>query len=143
MLITKATREDLDGLVSLNHQVSLDRYSRELWQSYLDVPFVTYVAKNNEYNLIGYIVLDKSRCEVIDIVSLAVDQYTKSVASKLAEYIFSVEHPKEMFTVHVRKKSLRTIALYNSFGFDIVQIIKDYYTEPNDDALLMRRETLF
>lgn len=146
MLITEATREDLDGLVRLNHKVSRDRYSRELWQNYLNAPFVTYVVKDSENDIIAYVVLDKTNCDadMIDIISLGVDRehQTKGVATKLAEYIFTLEYPKQVFTVHVRKKSLRTIALYNSFGFDIDEIIKDYYTEPNDDALLMKWEPL-
>lgn len=144
MLIIEATREDLDGLIRLNHEVSLDKFTREMWQVYLKPPYSTFVVKDpakQGNNPIAYIVLDNSRESVVEIVSLAVEReyQTKSVATKLAQYILSNEYNTKPVVVRVRKKSLRTIAFYNSIGFDIVEIIKSYYTEPNDDALLMKR----
>jgi len=144
MIITDAINEDLDALMELNQSVLPERYPRFMWQAFLKEPHKTIVIKDpeNQGNKpVGYIVIDRYDPSRIYISSIAVatEYQSKGLASWLLRHVFSL-YPTDTFYLHVRKKNLRAIALYNRFGFEITQILKDYYIEPLDDGLLMTRE---
>ncbi len=80
--------------------------------------------------------------ETCDILSLVVDpKYrNKMVASNLLDYLISeLDENLKLITLEVASKNIAAIKLYEKFGFEVVNVRKNYYKD--DDAYLMARES--
>ena len=78
--------------------------------------------------------------ETCDILSLVVDpKYrNKMVASNLLDYLISeLDENLKLITLEVASKNIAAIKLYEKFGFEVVNVRKNYYKD--DDAYLMAR----
>jgi [ribosomal protein S18]-alanine N-acetyltransferase len=53
---------------------------------------------------------------------------------------FALRNHAEFITLEVRESNASAIALYAKLGFQTVGLRKEFYTEPNEDALLMTRK---
>ncbi len=80
--------------------------------------------------------------ETCDILSLVVDpKYrNKMVATNLLDYLISeLDENLKLITLEVASKNIAAIKLYEKFGFEVVNVRKNYYKD--DDAYLMARES--
>ena len=81
--------------------------------------------------------------ETCDILSLVVDpKYrNKMVASNLIDYLISeLSEDLKLITLEVASKNIPAINLYEKFGFEVVNIRRNYYPD-GDDAYLMARKS--
>ena len=81
--------------------------------------------------------------ETCDILSLVVDpEYrNKMVASNLIDYLISeLSENLKLITLEVASKNIPAINLYEKFGFEVVNVRKNYYFD-GDDAYLMARKS--
>lgn len=81
--------------------------------------------------------------ETCDILSLVVDpEYrNKMVASNLIDYLISeLSENLKLITLEVASKNIPAINLYEKFGFEVVNVRKNYYSD-GDDAYLMARKS--
>ena len=81
--------------------------------------------------------------ETCDILSLVVDpKYrNKMVASNLIDYLISeLSEDLKLITLEVASKNIPAINLYEKFGFEVVNVRKNYYSD-GDDAYLMARKS--
>lgn len=65
----------------------------------------------------------------------------QGMAEALVQYLmdYALEHNAEFITLEVRTGNAPAIALYNKLGFGPVGVRRNFYTDPNEDALLMTR----
>lgn len=90
--------------------------------------------------IVGFIIAT-DLIETCDILSIVVDQeYRRQmIASNLIAYLFGELDPNlKLITLEVASKNIKAIKLYEKFGFEIVNIRKNYYQD--DDAYLMARK---
>ena len=81
--------------------------------------------------------------ETCDILSLVVDQKyrNKMVASNLIDYLISeLSEDLKLITLEVASKNIPAINLYEKFGFEVVNVRRNYYPD-GDDAYLMARKS--
>lgn len=98
-----------------------------------------YVAVENE-KAVGYAGLYVV-CGEADIVRVAVlPEYRRGgVAKKLLLESFKVNNTDCIF-LDVRESNMAAINLYKSLGFKDTGIRKNYYSNPTENAILMKRE---
>ena len=99
-----------------------------------------YVAVENG-SAVGFIVLHVLTGEA-DIVRVGVlPQYRKrGIARAMLERSLEDAHG-EVF-LDVRESNAAAIALYRSFGFRDTGVRRDYYSEPTENALIMKRNAV-
>ena len=91
--------------------------------------------------VVGFIIATDLK-ETCDILSLVVDpKYrNKMVASNLLDYLISeLDENLKLITLEVASKNIAAIKLYEKFGFEVVNVRKNYYKD--DDAYLMARDS--
>ncbi len=134
--------EDIDAVLKIERSSFSTPWSREMFFCELtDHPFsYLYVAKNNKGRILGYIcywlVFDE-----MNILNLAVDEEfrQKGLGSALLKFVLEDGADRGAQTVHleVRHSNRAAIELYEKFGFRQAAVRKNYYENPEEDALLM------
>ena len=108
----------------------------------LEDGFSKVLVYENDEKVIGFITATDLG-ETCDILSLVVDpEYrNKKVASNLLDYLISeLDENLKLVTLEVDSNNVPAICLYEKFGFEVVNVRKNYY--PNgDDAYLMARKS--
>ena len=98
-----------------------------------------YVAVE-EGRAVGYAML-YIVCGEADIIRVAVlpEYRRKGIAEKLLLKSFEVNETNEIF-LDVRESNAPAIKLYQSLGFVDTGVRKDYYSNPTENAILMKKE---
>ena len=92
--------------------------------------------------IVGFITATDLK-ETCDILSLVVDpEYrNKMIASNLIDYLISeLSENLKLITLEVASKNIPAVNLYEKFGFEVVNIRRNYYPD-GDDAYLMARKS--
>jgi ribosomal-protein-alanine N-acetyltransferase len=74
-------------------------------------------------------------------IAVAKKHQRKSIAKQLLTYIFRLSASLELAQIilEVRPSNLPAISLYESFGFERLALRKNYYRNPVEDCLVMRK----
>ena len=98
-----------------------------------------YVAVENG-QAVGYAML-YIVCGEADIIRVAVlpEYRRQGIAEKLLLKSFEVNETNEVF-LDVRESNAPAIKLYQSLGFVDTGVRKDYYSNPTENAILMKKE---
>lgn len=134
--------EDIEGILKIESASFSTPWSREMFFCELtDHPFsYLYVARNNKGKILGYIcywlVFDE-----MNVLNLAVDDELrqKGIGSALLKFVLEDGADRGALTVHleVRCSNRAAIELYERFGFRQAAVRKNYYENPEENALLM------
>ena len=138
--IVPLSEEHIDEIAKIERESFGDPWSRQMFVELLDLDYaICFVAiENNE--VAGYLIAYDVVFEM-EIMNIAVKKSKRNmkIASKLFDAVF--EYAKsaniEKFTLEVRPSNMSAIALYKKLGFKIVGVRKNYYVNPNEDAILM------
>ena len=112
-------------------------------QEIADNAIIGFAALSPE-GVVGYAFMRLS-FEVGHIENIAVSPAAqgRGVASRLMEALLtSVADTLEAIVLEVRQGNRAAMALYHKFGFRIEGYRRGYYTDPPEDAVLMRRNIL-
>ena len=82
-------------------------------------------------------VYDKSPWTIEQVVAVLKAYQGRGYASQLMKHL---EDRSEPIFLEVRTSNQAAQALYKKFGFESLGIRKNYYHEPQEDAVIMRRE---
>lgn len=100
-----------------------------------------FVFLGNE-KLAGYLIYSEVAGEA-ELLRIAVDEEMrrKGFGGKLMErFISELEFMNaEKVTLEVRNSNSAAIGLYTVYGFDQIAVRKDYYINPDEDAVIMQR----
>lgn len=98
-----------------------------------------YIAVENG-RAVGYAML-YIVCGEADIVRVAVlpEYRRQGIAEKLLLKSFEINETDAVF-LDVRESNAAAINLYKSLGFEDTGIRKDYYSNPTENAILMKKE---
>lgn len=133
--------EDIDQILKIEEQSFATPWSREAFENELTKnQFAVYIVLEDEEQVVGYcgvwIVVDEAHITNIAILP----QYR---GKKLGEALMRkmIELAKEMgaksMTLEVRVTNFVAQSLYRKFGFQEGAIRKNYYTDNQEDALVM------
>jgi ribosomal-protein-alanine N-acetyltransferase len=148
LVIERATEaEDLEAVAALEAATftnpwTLEMLQRELLQS--EVARV-YVARLPERRVAAFcacwLVYDE-----LHINTIAVDPNLRrqGLASALMMHILEEASAQGVSRTYleVRRSNLSAQALYESLGFTVAGLRRNYYTNPDEDALVLTRETV-
>ena len=143
ILIREMTEADLGEVGLRERELFTDPWPESVFRedilSPYSYPFV--LQANNE--IAGYAVLwigvDEGH---LTNIAVAKKYQRKSIAKKLLSYILRLALEKGLVRIilEVRPSNTAAVSLYEAFGFERLAIRKDYYRNPVEDCLVMRKE---
>jgi len=107
--------------------------------------YVFAVAADAEGNIVGYgsynAVLDEGN---INNIAVRANCRRKGIADAILGELMNKAKAGGIASLYleVRKNNLAAAALYEKHGFEQIAVRKRYYTEPRDDAVIMKCEIL-
>ena len=135
--------QDVPQVAELEKVCFSDPWSEKSIVSELDNPLSCWLVAVSGEQVVGYVgsqtVLDGS-----DMMNIAVspDFRRKGVAESLIETLISFlrERRSRCLILEVRASNVPAIALYEKLGFLEIGRRRNYYRNPKEDALILRKE---
>jgi len=133
-------REDIQEVLSIERRSFLSPWKRQMFEEAILSPIATNLTIKKADTIISYFIM-YSVADEAHILNLAVhpDYRHHGYGTMLLNHVltyFKQEEDIEFF-LEVRESNSIAIHLYRKFGFDIIGRRKRYYTETNEDALVM------
>lgn len=141
------SQDDIDEVLKIE-DVSFPRpWSRSQFEKELENPFSRSFAarldKSNNKTLVGYIIiwLVAEEAHILNIAVLP-DFKKKGIGTKLIQFIldFLAKQYARAVYLEVRHSNTAAQMLYKGFGFKEIGIRKGYYSDNNEDAIVMGLE---
>jgi len=132
-------KEHLPSVEQAEKEIFSDPWSKESLAGQLDSPFDNSLVAFRDGIFCGYLIatLIGEEGEVLRIATLPAHR-KQGVAKKLLCRF--LEREKILF-LEVRSKNLPARSLYESLGFAVTGVRKNYYKDPSDDAVLYISKT--
>lgn len=140
--IVPMSAEHLDALVKLDALCFSSPWTREGLKAELSSDTACFAAALWEGETVGCAGMHCICGECyIDKVCVHPSCRRQGIARALVRYLidYAICRHAEFITLEVRQSNAAAIALYAGLGFEPVGIRKNFYTAPNEDALLMTR----
>ena len=140
-IIREMRENDLTDILEIEKRSFISPWTRGMFEETIESPISTssVIEKNSE--ILGYIMLYSVEDEA-HIMNLAVhpDYRGRGYASKLITrtVLHAVMRNISEFFLEVREGNINAQRLYTKFGFKVIGRRKKYYTETNEDALVMK-----
>lgn len=137
--------DDDKAVAQAIHDILIDTYLHVPWtldQTFSDMfrkDTVYYLASDDQNQVVGFLATI-SVMDEIEITNLAVAKayQCQGVASLLLKQLLSHDGT---FFLEVRASNQTARHLYEKYGFDPYFIRQDYYQNPKENAILMKRES--
>lgn len=140
MEIKNFSAEYVDDVANIEKICFSKPWSREAIADELDNSVARFLVADIGGTAVGYIGIHIVLGEG-DIMRVAVlPEYRKSgIGRALLEECFSSNELESVF-LDVRENNIPAIRLYESFGFKNIGIRKNYYSDPTENAILMKKD---
>lgn len=143
MMIHYMTAADVPQVAGLERICFADPWSERSVASELDNALSLWLVAMEGEKLIGYVGSQTVMGET-DMMNVAVDPdfRRKGIAEKLVLALVAELKAREShcLTLEVRASNEPARALYEKLGFSQVGLRKNYYRNPKEDALILRKE---
>lgn len=139
--IRNMTIYDIDKIVEIEKEIFKSPWSYDSFVNILNNEYTHYFTVAISDMIIGYfgllIILDE--CQIYNI-GIVKNERNNGYGNEIMNFIinFCIKTKVEYITLEVREYNFKAIHLYDKFGFKKISRIKDYYTNPSEDGLLMR-----
>ena len=143
MMITNMTSDHVAQIANLEKLCFSDPWSENSIASELENKLSLWLVAVEDGKVVGY-VGSQTVLGWTDMMNIAVhpDFRRRGIAERLVEKL--VEELKaakgENLTLEVRASNTPAISLYEKLGFAQVGLRKNYYHNPKEDALILRKE---
>jgi [ribosomal protein S18]-alanine N-acetyltransferase len=140
--IAEMTEEDLDEVVAIERVSFTSPWPHRLFKETIATPFsVNFVARKRVDNrMVGYanFYLITDEVQVLNIATAPTFR-NKGYGTSLLAYAIErlTERGVRDFYLEVREGNKKAMGIYDKFGFKKIGKRKKYYTEPNEDAIVM------
>lgn len=145
MRIRKLVLEDAPAIAELEKRCFSDPWSEKSIASEVHNPLAYWLVAEDGGEILGYIG-SQSVLDAADVMNLAVspDHRRKGIGEKLIKAL--TRHLQEngviALLLEVRVSNAPAIRLYEKLGFVQVGRRPRYYTNPREDALILRKELI-
>lgn len=137
----------IDEVVAIEEASFTNPWTREMYLAELDNRGVSYcfLARDDAGATVGFCsfwrVLDELH---INNIAVMPDRRRTGVGSALLAHILAegARMGARRATLEVRRSNESARRLYERFGFTVAGVRRGYYTKPNEDALVLWRESL-
>lgn len=135
-------QSDVRAVARHERQLFTDPWPEQIFREDIDSPFSYPFVAEVDGEIAGYAILWVGVDEG-HLTNIAVAQkfQRKSVAKRLLTYILRLAASLELAQIilEVRPTNRPAITLYESYGFERLAVRKDYYKNPVEDCLVMRK----
>lgn len=142
MIIRNMTAADVHQVAQLEKVCFPDPWSERSVSSELTNPLSLWLVALEDDKLAGYVGSQTVMGET-DMMNIAVDPEfrRRGIAEKLVDALVAELKAREShcLTLEVRASNDAAKALYGKLGFSQVGLRKNYYRNPKEDALIMRK----
>lgn len=140
-MIRKLKIEDIEQVQELGNLLTPNFSKTNNLKEMENNPYTKILVYEEEETIKGFLMYTELE-ETTDIVDIIVkeEERQKGVASCLLDYMLSdLKESVKLLTLEVRKSNTPAIALYEKFGFEVVNIREKYYRDGEDAYLMGRR----
>lgn len=141
--IEKCTKKDAPCVAKIEKECFSTPFKEEDIISYLKSPIWHFLVAKCEGEVVGYvsftIIIDE--CQIVNVATS--QGYRKmGVGSALLKAMLDYvkDNGCKSAYLEVRESNLPAISLYKKYGFEIVGVSKNHYSQPTENALLMNLE---
>lgn len=138
-MIRKARSADIDAIYYIKKEQFSNPWKKQFFYDELDhdIAFFYVAEDTTSKEITGYIIFWIIQ-ETLELHDIAVrEKYKKKgIGSQLLDFMLETAHARqveEMF-LEVRQSNTAAIALYEKYDFKKIDVRKNYYTEPVEDA---------
>lgn len=132
--------EDVEKVLQIERSVFPNPWPALAFLSELRVPVSRSFVLEKSGELIGYIIyrVVKEEMHVLNI-AIRPDWQGKGYGKRLMKWAMERERKEgvKYVTLEVRKSNIKAIRLYEKLGFQKLRVIKNYYMQPVEDAVVM------
>ena len=143
MEIVRMSISDVPAVAELERKCFSDPWSERSVAAELENPLSLWLVALLGRTVVGY-VGSQSAMEQADMMNIAVnpDYRRQGIAESLIERLVAELKDKQVssLTLEVRASNAPAIALYRKLGFSQVGKRPNYYRNPREDALILRKE---
>ena len=143
MIITKMTAAHVPQVAELEKLCFSDPWSEKSVASELENDLSLWLVALEDDRVAGY-VGSQSVCGEADMMNVAVhpDYRRRGIGEAVINALIDELKVGEIhsLTLEVRASNAPAIALYEKLGFSQVGLRKNYYRNPREDALILRKE---
>lgn len=143
MICRPMLQEDLDQVVEIEKASMPSPWSKELFEAELQRSMARYFVAEEKGRVIGYMGYWEAPQEA-HIINLAVtpDHREKGVGFDMMEYClrFAYNQGARLATLEVRASNTAAQKLYEKMDFRTVAIRKKYYSDNQEDAVVMLKD---
>lgn len=143
MEIVRMSISDVPAVAELERKCFSDPWSERSVAAELENPLSLWLVALLGRTVVGY-VGSQSVMEQADMMNIAVnpDYRRRGIAESLIERLVAELNDKQVssLTLEVRASNAPAIALYRKLGFSQVGKRPNYYRNPREDALILRKE---
>ena len=140
---TQMKAEHVPQVAQLEKLCFADPWSEKSIATELDSPWSYWVVAVADGQVVGY-VGSQSSYEQADIMNVAVhpDWRRRGIAESLIDCLMKELRTRNCMALmlEVRASNAPAITLYEKLGFHQVGLRKNYYRNPKEDALILRKE---
>ena len=130
-------------IAALESEIFSDAWSEELLSDTFKYDYYRLISRRESGRLSGYIIYSILGGEAeLQRIAVAPDHRRCGIASKLMdEMVTSLKSEKvESVFLEVRSGNTPAISLYEKYGYKNIAVRKNYYTDPTEDAVMMKLE---
>lgn len=139
-IIRRMNDQDIDQVSELDRLSFSSPWSKEIFYREIENPYAHYFVLDNKSEIIGYagmwIVMEDAQ---ITNIAIHPDYRRNKLGEKLFQHIFyyAMQAGVRRLSLEVRVSNIAAQRLYRKFGLVPGGIRKNYYTDNQEDALVM------
>jgi ribosomal-protein-alanine N-acetyltransferase len=139
--------DDLDAVASLESASFTNPWTREMLARELERSDITrvYVLRLRDRRVVAFCACWVIHDELhINTIAVDVGVRRHGLASRLMEHVLreAAREGARRATLEVRRSNEAALALYQRLGFAVTAVRPRYYSQPEEDALILWREEL-
>ncbi len=138
--IRRLKRSDLEEVMAIERDAFAKPWKKRVFLKELNNNYAYYLAGVYQRKVVAYLGawLLKDRCHITNLATAKVYR-RRGFAFKLLDYLCDKLKELEIkrVTLEVRKSNYKAQLLYKKYGFVKLGIKKNYYSNNNEDAVLM------
>ncbi|NLY18684.1 MAG: ribosomal protein S18-alanine N-acetyltransferase [Clostridiaceae bacterium] len=140
IVIRKMQPCDIEGILKVEERSFATPWSFKMFMDEVNNPCAVYYVALSEDEIVAYagvwFIMDEGH-----ITNIAVDPdfRHRKIATGLLNKIFEESRERNIrgLTLEVRESNISAVLLYKKFGFTVEGKRKGYYSDTNEDALIM------
>lgn len=139
LTVRESIEEDLPLIYNLSKNSFTNSWSLDSYKNDFKNVFSKYISLIYNGELIGFLT-SIIIVEEVTITNIAINENFRGngLSKYLLKYLIALYIHYEFF-LEVRQSNIVAINLYKSFGFEEIYIRENYYTNPKENAIIMKK----